>query len=241
VVGTGGSGENGGGGGGVIGVGGSSQKSSGGLGLGASGGDSATGSGGDGLRAGAGSGPLGDGRAGFFFGNVEIDGDLNVTGTKNFKIDHPLDPENKYLYHAALESSEVLNMYSGNVITDQNGDSVVNLPDWFESLNKDPRYQLTVIGTFAQAIVAREIQDNRFTIKTNVPNVRVSWQVTGVRSDIGTRQHPFRAEQDNPERERGSYLNPEAYGRPEERGAEWARNPELMRLMKDRRERVKRK
>src|SRR5205085_12400073 len=101
-------------------------------------------------------------------------GSLSVSGTKNFKIDHPLDPENKYLYHAAIESSEVLNIYSGNVTTDENGDATVFLPEWFEALNRDFRYQLTVIGSFNQAMVASKIKDNTFTIKTNGAKVEVS-------------------------------------------------------------------
>jgi hypothetical protein len=36
-----------------------------------------------------------------------------------------------------------------------------------------------VIGQFAQAIVKQEIENNRFTIKTNRPLVKVLWQVTG--------------------------------------------------------------
>jgi hypothetical protein len=179
------------------------------------------------------------GVAGLFAGNVEINGDLNLTGaagccnlnvqgTKNFKIDHPLDPENKYLLHASVESSEVLNVYSGNVVTDANGEATVTLPDWFETLNRDLRYQLTIIGTFAQAIVAREVRDNRFTIKTTAPSVKVSWQVTGVRSDRAMKKQPFKAEEDKPDRERGHYLQPELYGQPEERSVEWSRNPELM-------------
>ena len=47
----------------------------------------------------------------------------------------------------------------------------------------DFRYQLTVIGTFAQAIVSKEVSSNKFEIATNQPNVKVSWQVTGVRHD----------------------------------------------------------
>ena len=109
---------------------------------------------------------------------VVVPGGLNVQGTKNFRIDHPLDPENKYLYHAAIESSEVLNIYSGNVTTDKKGYAVVTLPEWFEAINRDFRYQLTVIGAFAQAIVANEVRGNRFAIKTNIPNTKVSWQVT---------------------------------------------------------------
>jgi hypothetical protein len=206
------------------------------------GGDSETGVGGDGIQgfAGRGHAPGFEGAAGSFFGdvvvtdNLGVEGDLtahgNLTafGVKQFKIDHPLDPENRYLYHAAIESSEVLNIYSGNVVTNQDGEAVVLLPDWFEAINRDFRYQLTVVGTFAQAIVADEIQNNRFKIRTNAPGVRVSWQVTGVRSDAAIRQHPFKAEEDKPERERGTYLIPEAYGQPEDRGVEWALHPRVM-------------
>jgi hypothetical protein len=168
--------------------------------------------GGTGLKVSKGPGTNGaaDGIAANFFGDVEVNGnisstgnvtitgDLNVTGTKNFRIDHPLDPKNKYLFHAAIESSEVLNVYSGNVNTDANGHAVVALPDWFESINKDLRYQLTVIGTFAQAIVAEKVKGNRFRIKTSAPNVEVSWQVIGVRSDAAMLTHPFKAEQNKP-------------------------------------------
>jgi hypothetical protein len=181
-----------------------------------------------------------DGTAGQFDGDVFILHNLQVNGTKNFKIDHPLDPENKYLLHAAIESSEVLNVYSGNVTTDENGVAVVTLPDWFETLNKDFRYQLTVIGTFAQAIIASEVKHNRFTIQTSAPGVKVSWQVTGVRSDAVMLKHPFKAEEEKPEGERGTYLSPEAFGQPEEKGVEWARRPELMRQMKEQREKAQR-
>jgi hypothetical protein len=67
--------------------------------------------------------------AGFFQGDVTVTGELNVLGSKNFKIDHPLDPANKYLLHASIESSEVLNLYTGNITTDSSGDATVPLPD----------------------------------------------------------------------------------------------------------------
>jgi hypothetical protein len=134
--------------------------------------------------------------------SVVIPGNLIVQGTKDFRIDHPIDPEAKYLYHAAIESSEVLNIYSGNVTTDRKGYALVTLPKWLESINRDFRYQLTVIGTFAQAVIAREIRNNQFSIRTNAPNVKVSWQVTGIRSDEFIRRNPFVAEQQKPEGER---------------------------------------
>ena len=48
-------------------------------------------------------------------------------------------------------------MYQGNVVTDADGSATVTLPDYFEVLNGDYCYQLTVIGQLALAIVAEEI------------------------------------------------------------------------------------
>ncbi|HSZ03394.1 MAG TPA: hypothetical protein VK788_28120 [Terriglobales bacterium] len=159
--------------------------------------------------------------AGSFDGNVEISGDLAVTGFKDFHIDHPLDPANKYLNHFAIESDEVLNTYSGNVMTDLGGLASVQLPRWFEALNTNYRYQLTVIGEFAQAIVFQEIQNNRFVIKTDKPSVKVSWQVTGVRSDAYARMHVVPVEEQKPARERGHYLTPKVFGQRDEKSLAW--------------------
>jgi hypothetical protein len=221
------------GGWGLVAYGGDSASSKGGLGVYGRGGigRGVGQSGGTGIYGIAGEGQNGavDGFAGAFVGEVIVYGNFTVGGggTKNFKIDHPLDPENKYLYHAAIESSEVLNIYSGNVTTDENGDVAVTLPDWFEAVNRDFRYQLTVVGTFAQAIVSDEVKNHLFKIKTNAPGVKVSWQVTGVRSDAAMRKHPFKVEAEKLQSERGFYLAPEAYDQPAERGIRWARNPQM--------------
>ena len=226
------------GGTGIVGLGGNAGHGSGGTGVFANGGLNSDPSsfGGVGLTARQGTGINGApaGLAGEFQGNVVISGNLFATGTKNFMIDHPLDPENRYLYHAAIESSEVLNVYSGNVTTNGNGEAVVTLPDWFEALNKDFRYQLTPIGAPAQGLyIAEKMNKNRFTIAGGQPGMEVSWQVTGVRSDATMRKHAFTTEEDKPERERGFYLHPEAFNQPEEKGIDWARNPEMMQRLKE--------
>jgi hypothetical protein len=172
------------------------------------------------------------GDAGFFNGNVEVSGNLSKSGG-SFKIDHPLDPANKYLYHSFVESPDMMNIYNGNATTDAQGDAVVNLPDWFETLNRDFRYQLTVIGQFAQAIVSTEIADGRFGIKTDKPNVKVSWQVTGIRQDAWANAHRIPVEEEKPELERGSYLHPELLGAPEEKGILWATAPQAMKQWKE--------
>jgi hypothetical protein len=120
--------------------------------------------------------------AGLFEGAVEVNGSLSKSGG-SFKIDHPLEPAKKYLYHSFVESPDMMNVYNGNVVTDGTGRATVTLPDWFESLNGDFRYQLTSIGQFANAMVASEISNHMFSIRTDKPNVKVSWQVTGIRQD----------------------------------------------------------
>jgi trimeric autotransporter adhesin len=203
-------------------------------------GDQGANPGGDGIDAFAGTGsgcpPSGcpNGLAGSFIGDVYVSGNLNVSGTKSFRVDHPLDPANKYLYHAALESSEVLNLYSGNTVLDANGETNVQLPDWFEALNRDFRYQLTAIGAAAPNLhIAQEIQNRSFKIAGGPANTKVSWQVTGVRQDAWEKAHPMAVEVAKPARERGYYLNPELFGAPPERSMEWARNPRLMKRLKD--------
>jgi len=169
------------------------------------------------------------GFAGIFEGNVSVTGTISKGGG-SFKIDHPLDPENKYLYHSFVESPDMKNIYDGNIVTDDNGEAVVEMPEYFEALNSDFRYQLTVLGTFAQAIVAKKIIGNRFVIKTSAPNVEVSWQVTGNRQDAFANKHRIPVEEAKPQIERGYYLHPEAFDKPFERSIEWARNPELQEL-----------
>jgi hypothetical protein len=86
------------------------------------------------------------------------------------------------------------------------------------------------------AVVAEKIKGNRFRVKTNAPNVEVSWLVTGVRQDAYANKHRVPVEEEKTERERGFYLRPEVFDQPEERGIEWARHPEMMRQMKEQRE-----
>jgi trimeric autotransporter adhesin len=179
--------------------------------------------------------------AGSFTGDVNVSGNLTVSGTKHFRIDHPLDPANKYLYHAALESSEVLNLYSGNAVLDANGEAAVQLPDWLESLNRDFRYQLTAIGAPAPNLhIAQEIQNHSFRIAGGPAGMKVSWQVTGVRQDAWEKAHPMVVEVEKPQRERGYYIHPELYGAGKEKQIDWARYPALMKHIKEMQKKARR-
>jgi hypothetical protein len=162
------------------------------------------------------------GYAGWFQGRVHVNGTLSKSAG-SFKIDHPLDPENRTLSHSFVESPDMKNVYDGVVTTDTAGYATVELPDWFGALNRDFRYQLTVIDggeAFVLAKVAREIEANRFVLRTSAGNVKVSWQVTGIRQDAYAEKHRIPVEEWKPEDQRGRYLNPEAFDAPEERGVE---------------------
>ena len=187
--------------------------------------------GGDGIYAQYGSGTV-TGFAGNFTGDLNVTGSISA-GIKDFKIDHPLDPANKYLVHTSVESSEMMNIYTGNITTDGQGYATVQLPEWFETLNTDFRYQLTVIGEFAQAVIAREIQNHQFEIRTSAPNVKVSWQVTGVRQDAYAKAHPLVVEEEKDDRLKGFYIHPEFFGAPPEKQIEWGRHPEMMKHMQE--------
>lgn len=151
------------------------------------------------------------GSAGLFLGN------LVSTGTKMFKIDHPLDPANKYLMHSCVESSEMKNVYDGNTVLDADGKAWVHLPEWFEALNHNFRYQLTAIGAPGPKLhVAHKITNNAFQIAGGRPGMEVSWQITGVRQDPWARGHTFKVEQEKMADERGLYFHPELYGQPKE-------------------------
>lgn len=134
------------------------------------------------------------GYAGVFSGNVNISGTLSKTAG-SFQIDHPLDPEHKWLRHSFVESPDMMNVYNGNVTTNSSGVAVVKLPAYFTALNRDFRYQLTVIGKMAQAIVDQKVSNNQFRIRTDQGNVEVSWQVTGIRKDDYAKAHPIVVEE----------------------------------------------
>lgn len=164
-----------------------------------------------------------NGYAGLFNGRVSVFGNLTVFGTLAksagaFKIDHPLDPANKYLSHSFVESPDMKNIYDGVVTLNANGEAVVQLPDWFEALNQDFRYQLTCIGGYAPVYIAGEIANNQFEIGGGTPGLKVSWQVTGIRHDAYANANRIQVEEDKPAQEKGTYLYPELYGLPSEKG-----------------------
>ncbi len=171
-----------------------------------------------------------NGWAGYFIGPVDVVGNL-VKSSGSFKIDHPLDPANKYLYHSFVESPDMKNIYDGVVVLDANGEAWVTLPDWFEALNRDFRYQLTAMGAPFIPYIAEEIANNRFKIAGGLPGKKVSWQVTGIRQDAWANAHRIPVEEEKQGVERGAYIHPELFGQPRAMSIEYKRNPRLARKL----------
>jgi len=164
--------------------------------------------------------------AGYFAGNVYVNGQLSAN-YKLFRIDYPLDPANKYLTHASVESPEMKNFYDGVVELHDDGSAWVGLPEWFEELNGDFRYQLTTLGSPAPELhVAEEVSGNRFRVAGGKAGAKVCWQVTGVRKDRWAQANPMEAEEEKAGEERGRYLHPELYDQPDERGIHRPMMPE---------------
>jgi hypothetical protein len=166
-------------------------------------------------------------------GKVKITGNLEKAGG-TFKIDHPLDPANKYLHHSFVESPDMKNVYDGVVVLDRKGKAEIELPNWFGALNKDFRYQLTAIGAPGPNLyIAEEISEantkysskssnknnnSSFRIAGGTSGMKVSWQVTGIRKDSWANAHRIEVEEEKPDKERGYYLHPDLYRQPEDKG-----------------------
>jgi hypothetical protein len=150
---------------------------------------------------------------------VYAGGRLGASGTKSFQIDHPLRPETHFLNHFCIEAPEPYNLYRGTVTLDAQGEAWVQLPDYFEAINRDASYHLTPIGAAMPNLhVAVEIQGNRFKIAGGAPFKKVSWEVKAVRNDPWVQQYGYQTEQEKPKEYQGLYLHPELYGQPKERG-----------------------
>ncbi len=150
---------------------------------------------------------------------VLSNGDFGATGVKTFIIDHPSDPENKNLRHFSAESNEVLNIYRGNAVFDANGEAIIELPDYYDAINKNPSYNLTPVGGYAQLYVKEEISEGKFIIGGGTQGLKVSWTIYAERNDAYLQQHPEKraVEVEKREGQKGRYFMPELYGQPAEK------------------------
>ncbi len=169
--------------------------------------------------------------AGVFWGHAWVEGDLHVNSTltattKLFVIDHPLDPENKYLVHFCAEGPEPNTLYRGIVKADENGEAIVELPDYFEALNTNFSYHLTPIGAPANLYIKEKIHNNQFVIAGAKPGMEIAWLVIAERNDKAAQQakKEFKVEMEKYPNNKGKYLKPTLYGKPRSQKA-FFKNP----------------
>lgn len=145
---------------------------------------------------------------------VLSNGELGATGLKSFIIDHPTDPENKFLRHFSSESNEVLNIYRGNVTFDANGEAIVEMPDYYELINKNPSYQLTPIGGYMQLFMKEKLENGQFVIGGGIEGAEASWTVYSERYDPYLQRYPEKraVEIEKREGQKGKYFMPQLYG-----------------------------
>jgi hypothetical protein len=110
----------------------------------------------------------------------------------------------------------MMNIYNGVVTLNGRGTATITMPDYFEALNRDFRYQLTSVGKSQPGLyIAKEVSGNRFEISGGKAGGKVSWQVTGVRHDVYANAHRIPVEEEKPVKEQGHYLYPELYPAPQ--------------------------
>lgn len=139
-----------------------------------------------------------EGKVGIGTGTPETS--LDVFGVvrayrKEFRIDHPTDPDRRWLVHAAVESDKMRTVYDGTALLNAEGRARVMLPSWFEALNGDICYQLTCVGGYAPVYVSKEVKDGWFEIAGGKPGLKVSWLISATRHDKWARENPMEVEQ----------------------------------------------
>lgn len=107
---------------------------------------------------------------------------------KTFVIDHPNDPENKYLVHACLEGPEAGVYYRGKGEIVNGTSVVIHLPEYFGTLCNNPddaTIQIThIYDGKVKVFSASEVnlETNTFTVYGE--NGRFNWLVHGKRGNI---------------------------------------------------------
>ncbi len=153
-------------------------------------------------------------------GYLSVNGDLYVGGNKNFVMDHPLDPENKLLRHACVESPENLLIYRGKVALDDRGEAVVGLPAYFAALTDEPGATITLTPVGRPFLTGYDWRagNGSFTVYGE-PDREVSWVVYADRDDPAVREGALPVEMEKtPDSKlcpRGKLLRPTAYGYPD--------------------------
>lgn len=134
------------------------------------------------------------GRARLWSGNDKVTvttaGALTAA-TKNFRINHPLDPDRRFLIHACLEGPEHAVYYRGQGRL-RGGHARVQLPDYFEALVR-PDGRTVIVTSCCEAnepisvLAASGIVNGAFNVRAaddRNPEQLFYWEVKAVRADV---------------------------------------------------------
>lgn len=118
-------------------------------------------------------------------------GSLWVQGSKQFMIDHPLQPDHKYLMHSCLEGPEIAVFYRGEAQLEQ-GEATVILPDYFEALTRKEKRTVMLTPklegeTPVSMLAASVVKEGKFVVRRiddKNPSQKFYWEVKAVRADI---------------------------------------------------------
>lgn len=107
---------------------------------------------------------------------------LDVDGPKNFRISHPTKP-GYWLRHGSTESPVSGTQYHGRLTLDATGEGVVELPEYFEALNKPEgrTVQLTAVGR-PFPVGADDVVDGQVKVYGD-PGRDVFWTVNAERKN----------------------------------------------------------
>ncbi len=175
------------------------------------------------------------GFGGYFAGDVHVSGDI----TKNncyFLIDHPLDPENMLLRHSCVESPENLLIYRGTARLGSSGETLVELPTYFEALAAEGEASVHVTPRGRPFLTGYDWNPGHTSLTIcGEPNCEVSWMVLADRDDPVTRERPHPVEEEKGPNskycDRGKLLRPTAYGYPESMGRDHEQRQETLRRL----------
>ncbi len=158
---------------------------------------------------------------GGIYNQLDVGGNFSAGGTKSFRIDNPNNPDNKFLVHFCAESPEVLNIYRGTTILNSNGEAVVEMPNYFDKINKNFSYSLTPVGSSAPNIfIKQKITNGKFIIAGGNPNQEIDWVVYAERNDKYLQANPQVREVEPVKTGKyaGKYVHPTLYGKSKEQG-----------------------
>lgn len=159
---------------------------------------------------GVGLGAYGALKAATFAGAVDVSGYLTKSGG-GFRIDHPADPENKYLNHEFVESDKAKNIYDGELTFDDSGKTTIEMPSWYTHVSSNGR--LMVMPHEASSTLAtKKLAEGKWEVSGGAPHGTADYFVISTRSDKWMKDNHPGVEIDKGDK-KGLFINPELHGK----------------------------